>query len=57
MNKHAYKINRTKLQQYLHCIWSCAKKFTMNLHPELKDGLNEGDMKKIHPPTKDKDKK
>jgi len=47
--KTAYKLNRTKLQEYLHCIWSCAKKFTMNLHTELKDGLNEGDMKKIHP--------
>ena len=46
---NAYKLNRKKLQDYLHCIWSCAKKFTMNLHAKLENGLKEGDMMKIHP--------
>lgn len=47
--KTAYTLDRKKLQQYLHCIWSCAKKFTMNLHPNIDNGLKEGDMMKIHP--------
>lgn len=45
----AHRLDRHKLNQYMHCVWSCAKKWTMNLHPELKHGLKEGDMFKMHP--------
>ncbi len=47
--EHSHKLNRKKLQQYLHCIWSCAKKFTMHLHPQIDNGLKEGNLMKIHP--------
>ena len=49
--KHAYTLDVAKLQQYLHCIWSCAKKWTMHLHPHVDRGLHEKDMMKIHPQT------
>lgn len=45
----AYALDRDKLQQYLHCIWSCAKKWTMHLHEKVEPGLHEGDMMKVHP--------
>lgn len=44
-----HTLDRKKLQQYLHCIWSCAKKYTMHLHPKIENGLVEGDLMKIHP--------
>lgn len=47
--KSAYTLNVPKLQKYLHCIWSCAKKWTMHLHPQVDRGLYEKDMMKIHP--------
>lgn len=47
----AYTLDVQKLQQYLHCIWSCAKKWTMHLHPEVDRGLHENDMMKVHPQT------
>ena len=47
--KKAHLLDRKKLQQYLHCIWSCAKKYTMHLHPNIEQGLVEGDMMKMHP--------
>jgi len=47
--RNAHKLDRKKLQQYLKCIWSCAKKYTMHLHPYLNDGLKEGKLMKIHP--------
>lgn len=47
--KNAHALNRFKLEQYLHCIWSCAKKWTMHLHEDLANGLKEGDMFKIQP--------
>ena len=45
----AHTLDRLKLEQYLHCIWSCAKKWTMNLHPEIPGGLKEGKLMKLHP--------
>ena len=45
----AYKLDRKKLRQYMLCIWSCAKKYTMNLHAHIHQGLKEGDLMKIHP--------
>ena len=45
----AHALDRDKLQQYLHCIWSCAKKWTMHLHEKVEPGLHEGDMMKVHP--------
>ena len=47
--KNAYTLERVKLQQYLHCLWSVAKKFTMNLHARIQNGLKEGSFMKIHP--------
>jgi len=47
--KTAHTLARVKLQQYLHCIWSVAKKFTMNLHAKIDNGLKEGSMMKVHP--------
>lgn len=47
--KTAHTLDRTKLLQYLHCIWSCAKKYTMHLHPHIEQGLQEGNLMKIHP--------
>lgn len=47
--KTAHLLTRVKLQQYLHCIWSVAKKFTMHLHPHIQNGLKEGSFMKIHP--------
>tara|TARA_B100000683_G_scaffold123625_2_gene121196 strand:- start:5202 stop:6395 length:1194 start_codon:yes stop_codon:yes gene_type:complete len=45
----AHALDRDKLQQYLHCVWSCAKKWTMHLHEKVEPGLHEGDMMKVHP--------
>lgn len=45
----AHTLNRQKLNKYLHCIWSCAKKWTMNLHDHIPNGLKEGDKYKLHP--------
>jgi len=47
--KNAYTLTRVKLQQYLHCLWSVAKRFTMHLHPHIQNGLKEGSLMKIHP--------
>jgi len=47
--KSAHLLNRVKLQQYLHCLWSVAKSFTMHLHPHIQNGLKEGTLMKIHP--------
>lgn len=47
--KNACYLDRTKLEQYLHCMWSCAKKYTMYLHDELPQGLKEGTKFKIRP--------
>lgn len=47
----AYTLDVQKLQRYLHCIWSCAKKWTMHLHPHVDRGLHENDMMKVHPQT------
>lgn len=47
--KAAHLLNRVKLEQYLHCLWSIAKNFTMHLHPHLQNGLKEGNLMKIHP--------
>lgn len=47
--KNAHILDRKKLHQYLHCIWSCAKKYTLNLHPHIEQGLKEGEHMKIHP--------
>lgn len=47
--KKAHTLTRVKLQQYLHCIWSVAKKFSMHLHPHIQNGLKEGSLMKIHP--------
>jgi len=45
----AYTLERKPLLDYLHCIWSNAKKWTMNLHDTIPGGLKEGDSMKIHP--------
>lgn len=47
--KNSHGLNRKKLDQYLHCIWSCAKKYTLNLHTHIDQGLKEGEYMKIHP--------
>lgn len=47
--KNAHTLAREKLQQYLHCLWSVAKRFTMHLHPHIQNGLKEGNLMKIHP--------
>jgi hypothetical protein len=47
--KNAHALTRFKLQQYLHCLWSVAKRFTMHLHPHIQNGLKEGSFMKIHP--------
>ena len=47
--KTAYSLERKPLLDYLHCIWSNAKKWTMNLHENIPGGLKEGDNMKIHP--------
>ena len=45
----AIEWDRKQLMKYLHCMWSCAKKWTMYLHPEMEYGIKEGNMFKIHP--------
>jgi len=45
----AYKLERKPLMDYLYCIWSNAKKWTMNLHDNIPGGLKEGDNMKLHP--------
>lgn len=45
----AYKLERKPLQDYLYCIWSNAKKWTMNLHDDIAGGLKEGENMKMHP--------
>ena len=47
--KTAHLLERKPLNDYLRCIWSCAKKWTLKLHPNIPGGLKEGDMMKIHP--------
>jgi hypothetical protein len=42
-------LDRKPLQAYLRCIWSCAKKWTMHLHPTVEHGLKEGELMKLHP--------
>lgn len=46
---NAHTLDRKPLLDYLHCIWSCAKKYTMKLHDNIPNGLKEGDKMKIHP--------
>jgi len=45
----AYALERKPLLDYLHCIWSNAKKWTMHLHRSVPGGLKEGEHMKIHP--------
>lgn len=47
--KTAYTLERKPLLDYLHCIWSNARKWTMHLHDNIPGGLKEGDKMKIHP--------